>query len=368
MGRWLGGVVLLAACTTRLPDSTAADKDDSPTTDSRPDAPRDTGELLAVYVVEAPISSPVGTAEQPLRLRVEPGRYAVETLEVRIRSSRQGEVGTASLDPTGELSWSLAGLEAGMHTLTIEVRAPDGAFATTTAEVGVCAWPPLEDFSTNVIGNGWSLFGDASWDGGQWLEVTGVGTFRSGALFKTSQRVNAGDVRLEFSVATGGGLGSGADGFAVSVIDVADPTALGELLAVAQAGGCLGYGVAGACGDRAVSAFHIELDTWFNQNNPVSDPTSDDHLAITLNGDPGNHVLWRSLGEIEDLTWRRVEVAIAGARVTVRVDGALLIDDTIPGFAFEGGYLGVTGSTGDETNFHRFDDLQIYDRCLVPAD
>ena len=95
-------------------------------------------------------------------------------------------------------------------------------------------------------------------------------------------------------------------------------------------------------------------------------PTSADHIAITLDGDPGNHVLWQPVGELEDLVWRRIEVSTQGNQVTVTMDGATIISDTINGFAFEGGFIGVSGSTGAETNYHRFDNLQIFDRCVVP--
>lgn len=359
---------LLLGCTTKLPDTTDASEDSDPT-DSRPvDVPQDTAAEVELMVLDAPLANPVGTDEQPLHLRVvAPGRD-LATLRVHLGSDRDGDLGSAALDGQGELRWPLGALSVGEHLLQIEVRAAGEVLASGIARVGLCAWPPLEDFATDVIGNGWTLYGDAAWDPGGWLEITGTETFRSGALFKTSQRVNAGDVRLDFSIATGGGLGSGADGFAVSVIDVPDVAGLGAVLDAAAAGGCLGYGVAGACGSLPISAFHIEIDTWYNQGNPIWDPTADDHIAVTLGGDPGDHVLWRATQELEDLVWRRVSVVIAGDHVTATLDGSELLSGTIPGFAFEGGYLGVTGSTGDETNHHRFDDLQIQDRCLVPTD
>jgi hypothetical protein len=37
----------------------------------------------------------------------------------------------------------------------------------------------------------------------------------------------------------------------------------------------------------------------------------------------------------------------------------------ISGFTFEGGYLGVSGSTGWASNYHRFDNLDL-EGCVVP--
>ena len=49
----------------------------------------------------------------------------------------------------------------------------------------------------------------------------------------------------------------------------------------------------------------------------------------------------------------------------VTFDGALVIDEVVEGLAFKGGYIGFTGSTGLYTNWHRFDDLQILEECLI---
>lgn len=69
---------------------------------------------------------------------------------------------------------------------------------------------------------------------------------------------------------------------------------------------------------------------------------------------------------LEDLAWRHVVVETQGQRVRVSLDGAVVIDPTIPGFPFDGGWIGVSGSTGWASNFHRFDNLLIRDRCAVP--
>ena len=114
-----------------------------------------------------------------------------------------------------------------------------------------------------------------------------------------------------------------------------------------------------------VDAFHIEFDNWQNSNDPVDDPTSQDHIAITLDGNPSNHVLWTPY-YLEDLQWRTVAVEAQGERIHLTVDGVTVIDREIPDFRFDGGWIGVSGSTGWATNEHRFDDLRILDRCVIP--
>jgi hypothetical protein len=48
------------------------------------------------------------------------------------------------------------------------------------------------------------------------------------------------------------------------------------------------------------------------------------------------------------------------------MNNTVIIQRNIPGFSFDGGYIGVSGSTGWASNYHRFDDLRILDRCDVP--
>jgi hypothetical protein len=374
VGSWRRTWITLVAlsCATGLP--TDPDKGTDPPTDSEtapPDHvdtelpnPTDTAPPFELLVVDAPVNAPVGDATAEVVLQAQGGTPPYDNVVLSVVSDLDGDVGAATLDGSGALRWATTGLSGGAHRLTFT---DSHSGVSVVAQVGICTWPPLEDFTTNVIGADWTLFGHASWDPGGWLEITGTEINRRGALFKTSQRVNAGDVRIDFSFATGGGFGTGADGLAISIIDAADPVELASIVNAAQAGGCLGYGVSGACGSLSISAFHVEIDTWFNQNNPITDPTPDDHLAISLNGDPGTPLLWQSLGDIEDLVWRDVSVQTAGSQITVWIDGQQILDDQISGFVFEGGYIGVTGSTGAETNFHRFDDLQVYDRCIVPT-
>ena len=115
----------------------------------------------------------------------------------------------------------------------------------------------------------------------------------------------------------------------------------------------------------AIDAFHIEIDTWQNTGDPNWDPTPDNHIGIMQNGDASNHYLWASVPFIEDLNWHPVTVEIKKDVVRVTVDGNEVMNKAIPNFKFRGGFIGFSGTTGWATNFHRFDDLQILQQCLV---
>jgi hypothetical protein len=358
-------LLLLTACVTALPD--AKDPVDTPTeTDTDPGPTFDTSVAAPIVQITGwPDLAEAGGAGQ-IEGQVTSRAWSPGELTLTWTSDRDGPLTPPTLGPDGRFAWPLANLSPGAHDLTLTASDPDGLTGADTLDLGVCQYPPLLDFSADVTGTGWARLFDAYWDPGGWLEITGNETWRRGALFWTERKVNPGNFTLAFSIATGGGLGTGADGFAVSVIDAPDPASLSALLSAADDGGCLGYGSASPCGSTPMSAFHVEFDTWYNVGTPVTDPTSDNHVAIHLDGDASNPRLWAAIPSLEDLQWRDVVVTGAGTRLTVTLDGATVIDGDIPGFAFEGGYLGVTGSTGAETNWHRFDNLQVRDRCVVP--
>ena len=81
-----------------------------------------------------------------------------------------------------------------------------------------------------------------------------------------------------------------------------------EYINAANAGGGLGYAVSGGHQDADYtfeqSAVTVEIDTFYNppENVRHQDPTEDNHIAITLNGDPGNHLVWHAVPDIEDLS------------------------------------------------------------------
>ena len=117
-------------------------------------------------------------------------------------------------------------------------------------------------------------------------------------------------------------------------------------------------------------ALHVEIDTWENIDNGDTelhtDPTPENHIAVTLDGDPGNHILWTPIPTIEDSLWHEVLLEVQGSQVTVTLDGTVVLDGPISNWSFRGGYIGFSGSTGYYTNNHRIQDLELLPACLVP--
>jgi len=276
-------------------------------------------------------------------------------------SDKDGGLGGGSVPQSGDVSLNTDVLTLGWHQIEIAVDQGDSD-EVASYEVGICKWPDMETFDVGTPA-GWTTFGDAYWDPGGWLEVTGNSASRAGQIYKTDDKVDPGNFAMEFSIATGGGLNGGADGFAVNIIDAYDVAELTTIVNAASNGGCLAYGTQGGpCGTMPISGFHVEFDTWFNDY----DPTAGNHFAITLDGDPTVSYFWVDVPSLEDLAWRQIRIEVDSPDVTAFMDGQQIIQGTIPGFVFDGGYVGVSGSTGWATNYHRFDNLQIYDQCVVP--
>ncbi len=295
-------------------------------------------------------------------------------LEVRWSSSLDGALGVDQVSPMGRVLRSITLSERGIHDLIVEVLDGDEVLARDSVRVGVCGWQMIGDFEQDL--EGWQRFGDASRDRRGWLELTGNERGRKGAIYKVSESIEPGDVRLAFRISTGQcddpgvcnfDASAAADGFAMNIWDVDSPEALGDLFDVARSGGGLAYGVGGPYGDFEGNAFHIEFDTWYNQfnggNEFHTDPTRQNHVAVTLDGNPGNHVAFAEAPTLEDNQWHEVELVIDGDRVRVELDGQSVIDQRVQGLDFKGGYIGFSGTTGFYTNYHRFDELRTRPAC-----
>ncbi len=224
-----------------------------------------------------------------------------------------------------------------------------------------------EDFS--ALPEEWSLYRDASWNPGGWLEMTGTSQGRKGAVYNTVDAISSGVASIQFTLTTGGGINGGADGFAFTIVEIADSTRLLDLLNGASTGGGLGYGVGGAYADPDFvltgDALTVEIDTWHNRQNNTerhTDPTNVNHIAITQNADAGDHLAWFEVPDIEDLQPHIVRVDLTGNLMRITYDGAIIIEQPVT-FSFKGGYMFFSGSTGWATNYHRFDDLQILHDC-----
>lgn len=355
-------------------DTPAGDTDVTPPVDTDVPVDTDPGEQPAhsirVRITDVPNEIvPVADDRGTIGGKVTTADFALEDLTFVVRSDRDGELPGPTIQPDGTFVWVTDVLSPGNHELTFVASAPDGTVGQASTELGVCEWPPLEDFNGGPPSQDWRLYGHATWDNRGWIEVTGNQQSRKGAIYRVSRKISPGDFRIEFKIATGGGINTGADGFAVNIINAADVRELESIIDAAAVGGCLAYGVTnGYCGNMTISAFHIEFDTWYNAEAQIRDPTQDNHMELTTNGDPGAHYLFAAIPSLEDLQWRHVRVQSRGAQLQAWLDGVLVINGQIPGFSFDGGYVGVSGSTGWATNYHRFDDLQLYDQCIVPED
>jgi len=296
--------------------------------------------------------------------------YAPAELVVTFTSQLDGELWSGSPGADNMASFNTTELSAGEHTITMIALSPTGESKEDSIALGICAMGLPETFDSPLPEDVWPTYGDAYWDAEGWLDMTGNAKDKQGAMFKITEKVNAGDVFISFKIQTGPNKGTGADGFAMTVYDAADVLELEALIAAAHGGGGLGYGVSGPYGPAVIDALHVEIDTWHNIENGNTelhtDPTSENHIAVCLNGDPGNCVLWAEVPDIEDLEWHDVSIEIEGYHITVTLDGATVLDEDVPGFEFRGGYIGFSGSTGYYSNYHRFDDLWVVQECVVP--
>ena len=278
-------------------------------------------------------------------------------------------LGQTPLDPEGNTSGMLdiSSMPLGLVPIYARIVSEQGACAETSeVKTVLCQQSLSEDFDESLDAASWKVFGSSYWDQGGWLEITGTAQGQRGAIYNTAANVASGSVSISFAMATGGG--TGADGFAMTVVQTDSVDELENLIiANAVPGSGLGYAVGGPYGNWEGNAFTVEIDTYqnvFNGTNELhTDPTPNDHVAITLDGDAGNHIWWTDVGDVEDLTWRDIRVDVIGIRIRVWIDGVLTLDDDYPELQFRGGYIFFSGSTGYYTNYHRFDALNIIHTC-----
>ena len=286
------------------------------------------------------------------------------TLEVQWSSDVNGILGTSTVDAAGKTTFPTTTLAQGQQTITAKIFTSQGICATgATVGLAVCSEEIKEDFNQSMVGSAWVVAKDASWDPGGWMELTGIEKSKAGAIYNDAAYVQPGDVSLRFSIATGGGINGGADGFAMTILQANNVKEVTDYLDLAPNGGCLGYGVAPPCGQSTVVAFHVEFDTFMNNNDPFTDPTYADHIGVLLNGNAADHKVYAEVPGLEDLQWHNVRIDVKGTTVHVFYDGAEMVTKDVPELDFRGGYVIFTGSTGWATNYHRFDNLQILHKC-----
>ncbi len=303
---------------------------------------------------------------------------------LEVVSDFDGAIGSAAIVPVAgggsvEVKISATPVSKGSHQFSLRMVG-GGASCPTGAPVNVqvCGAEIVEEFTSTIAGGDWVAHGDAAWDAGGWLELTGNATSKGGAVYNKALYVQPGDVRMSMRIATGGGVNGGADGFAMTILEAKSPTDVDAYLGKAGNGGCLGYGVSGTCGSTKVEAFHVEIDTWLNKGDPNDDPPgltgnnnvmgAGNHIAVHLDGDAGNALLWlpepgKPAIHVEDLKWHTVTIVVQGDTLTIRLDDSVATTKKVSGLDFRGGFVIFSGSTGWATNFHRIDDLRILHQC-----
>ena len=315
-------------------------------------------------VVEA---IPVGEPVTITGIVTEDGQPAT-VLDLVWESDIDGDLGAGTgPDAAGVVSITTATLSTGTHTITLTATNTAQNQGVAETIVAICEVSVAEDFSQDIQGGPWKLYGDAWWNPGGWIDTTDLEVSNKGAACNIEHLLTAGDITISFSFATGPEGYSGAAGMALSIWNVADVPELDDLMEITQGGAGLGYGVSGPSGDWIGEALHVEVDTRVtNWGADGKDPSGEDHIAIHLDGNPADDKLYASVSEIEDMAWRDVTVTLSGEHVTVKLDGDEVINGNIPGWSLKGGYLCLSGGTGVSYNYHRFDDILVGSECTPP--
>lgn len=264
-------------------------------------------------------------------------------------SSVDGPLASDPTTPDGEslALWTPADHSPGAHTLTLS--ATDTCGNVASAQVGVCQ---QAGYIADELDIGtWHFEGSAQWDSvNNWVQLTSTGENQVGTAFQTGQTAPGDAVSIRFSFYIGGG--SGADGLSLTALDTSRmSTFLGGT-------GCgIGYGGdAGCTAGPALPGWSIEIDTYYNGGY---DPTDQDHVMFTFDGDVDDAAAWAVLPEMEDTGWHTMEVYVAAPHLTVVIDGVAYIDQDLGGFTSFPAYVGFTAGTGSLTNYHLIESLEV---------
>ena len=285
---------------------------------------------------------------------------------IRWEDDAEQEVASTSVETDGQtdLIGSHFTQQKGFVDVHARLITPDGICEDTIIKpITVCTDQLVEDFT--IQPTNWVLHGDAYWDTNGWVEMTGIAKSKKGAVYNTIDSISQGAASIRFTLRTGNGLNGGADGFAFTIINT-NSTALEGLLDLAWSGGGMAYGIGGPYGSWTGNAITVEIDTWHNVYNGTNevhtDPTNVSHIALTKNADPSNHIVWFEVPSVEDYQDHSIRVDIYAGNVRVFYDDAEVINQPV-NINFKGGEMFFSGSTGWATNYHIFDDLEIYHDC-----
>lgn len=290
------------------------------------------------------------------------GAVDPSTLQVHWTSDVDGDLGTTGVQADGSfgLTWDGLVRTPGAHLLTATLE--DACGNTVQDTILVCQEAGYAADDLDLAS--WNFEGTAFYDVGRGaVELTDLDPFAVGTAFLTASTVPADAVTIRFEFSTGGG--TGADGFSVTALDTARMTGF-----MGAPGCALGYGEAhDSCIDEgeALPGWSIEVDTYYN---PYIDPSSNDHLSLTFDGDLDTTAAWTDLPEVEDTGWHTLEIAVRGAAVRVSLDDDTLVETEAAFLPFDA-YIGFTAATGADTNQHTIRSLTVEgDVCdgWVPLD
>lgn len=239
---------------------------------------------------------------------------------------------------------------AGDHTIGITASDACGSGA---ADVAVCQDETITYENLGI--STWHYEGAAYWDtvAGN-LVLTDAIQDQVGSAFDTTATVSGGSVDIDFDFYIGDG--SGADGISLTALDS------GRMTSFLGGTGCgIGYGGSADCTPGpALPGWSIEVDTYYNGGY---DPTPEDHIAFTFDGDVDGPAVWAALPEMEDTGWHTMQVSVTDPHVTVVIDGITYIDQDLSGYFGFPAYVGFTAGTGGETNRHLIQALTVTDRA-----
>ena len=190
----------------------------------------------------------------------------------------------------------------------------------------------------------WNFEGSAFWnDSENTLELTPAETGQVGTAFNTLDTISGFQAEIDFDFYIGDG--SGADGLTFTALDVDRMTTF-----LGQSGGGIGYG--------GLPGWTIEIDTYYNGG---VDPTPDDHLAFTFDGNSNEYLLWSALPEMEDNGWHTIKIRVNAPHVYVEVDEIVYINEDVEGWTDFKAIVGFTAGTGGATNRHAIKSLIVSD-------
>lgn len=250
----------------------------------------------------------------------------------------------------GAVSATWPAADSGVHTLRLGATDACGE-VQVAAEVCQQGTTTYENLGIST----WHYEGSAYWDSTtSELVLTDALIEQVGTAFDTTAAVSGGSVSIEFEFYIGGG--SGADGISLTALD-AD-----RLTSYTGGTGCgIGYGGNASCtSGPALPGWSIEVDTYYNEGY---DPTADDHVAFTFDGDADNPAAWAALPEIEDTGWHSMRVVLTAPHVSVTLDGVSYIEQDLTGYFAFPAYVGFTAGTGGNTNRHRIRSLTVTDQA-----